>query len=283
MTSVRVLALPVARPASRAFPRARFSSRDPLRQPSVFIMLVSETVLADETFAALPLQDGDIVARLVGRACEKFGWGAPSRCRLFLVAPPDGVDEPSADAIKDALSGERLQSSWPLERAGIRPGSWLLARMPPPAAAPGASRRRAGGPRARSLKHLHRAPSLMRSFLAPFVFPEQADEQAGAPQTFGETLLCYLLPRLRLWLLASFLRPLLGSALLNFSLALGSSYLSVDSSRAGLQVLILHTLAALALTLKVPLKIKMAFAVLFALVLTPLSFHHLDQVVKKTD
>ena len=103
-------------------------------------MLTSETPLADQTFAELMLLPGDNVARLVGRACDKFGWGAPSRCRLYLVAPPDGDDEPSAVAISDALAGERLQSSWPLVRAGIGPGSWLLARVPPPpAAAPGAS------------------------------------------------------------------------------------------------------------------------------------------------
>ncbi len=107
--------------------------------------------------------------------------------------------------------------------------------------------------------------------------------QADVPQTFGETILCYLLPQLRHWLLASFLRPLLGSALLNFSFALGSSYLSVDSLRAGLQVMILLTLVALALTLKVPLKIKTVLAVLFALTLILLSFHRLGQVAKKTE
>ena len=35
--------------------------------------------------AELPMQAGDTVARLAGRACETFGWGAASRCRLYRV------------------------------------------------------------------------------------------------------------------------------------------------------------------------------------------------------
>jgi hypothetical protein len=107
---------------------------------TAFIMLASETQLADESFAELLLQTGDNVARLVGRACDKFPrWGVDAgQVKLFLIAAPDGVDEPSADAIKDALSGERLQSSWPLERARIGPGSWLLARIATSGASGGA-------------------------------------------------------------------------------------------------------------------------------------------------
>ena len=107
-------------------------------------MLTGETPLADQVFVKVMLAGCADVSDVSKRACGELGLGAGahSRCCLYLVAPPDGFDEPSADAIKDALSGERLQSSWPLEHARIGPGSWLLARVSqPPTAAPGASRR----------------------------------------------------------------------------------------------------------------------------------------------
>ena len=106
-------------------------------------MRASKTPLEDETFAKLPLQPGDNVARLVGRACKEFPrWGVDAgQVKLFLVASPDGHNEPSAIAIKDALLLEPLSPFDTLADAGIVSGSWLLARVPPPpAAAPGASR-----------------------------------------------------------------------------------------------------------------------------------------------
>jgi hypothetical protein len=111
-----------------------------------YIMRTSETLLASESFAEIELSNGDTVSRLITRACEMFPrWGVDAgQVKLFLVptgrvAANDG--EPSADAINDALSGERLQSSWLLDRAHIGPGSWLLARVPlPPVMAPGALR-----------------------------------------------------------------------------------------------------------------------------------------------
>jgi hypothetical protein len=105
-------------------------------------MRASETPLADETFAELPLQVGDNVARLVGRACDKFGWGAPSRCRLYLVR--EGREraltcEENPSIAAGVLNGtNKLAADDP-----IVAGSWLLARVPPqPTAAPGASWRR---------------------------------------------------------------------------------------------------------------------------------------------
>jgi hypothetical protein len=103
------------------------------RVPYVWVMLVGDTTLADQVFVKASLAGCADVSDVSERACEKLGLGlgAPSRCRLYLAAAGSGVDEPSADSIKDALSGERLQSSWPLERARIVAGSWLLARVPP--------------------------------------------------------------------------------------------------------------------------------------------------------
>jgi hypothetical protein len=118
-------------------------------------MFVSDPPLEGEVFAKVPLAGCTDVADVSESAHEKLPrWGVyAGKVQLFLVATPVGDDEPSADAIKDALSRERLQSSWSLERARIGPGSWLLARVPPPpAAAPGASRRRrVGDPRVPSL------------------------------------------------------------------------------------------------------------------------------------
>ena len=107
-------------------------------------MLVSDTPLEGQNFGKVVLEGCTDVADVTKSACKEFGWGTPTQVRLY-VAAAGGDDEPSADAIKSALSGARLQASWKLDRAGITEGSWLLARVPPPpAAAPGASRRRAG-------------------------------------------------------------------------------------------------------------------------------------------
>ena len=108
------------------------------RQASAFILRVGDAASAGEAIGEVELFDGEPVARLAARACALFGWGPPTQVRLHLAAA-GGDDEPSTDAITDALSGERLQSSWPLGRARIGPGSWLLARVPL-AAAPVAAR-----------------------------------------------------------------------------------------------------------------------------------------------
>jgi len=67
------------------------------------------------------------------RACSKFPrWGADAgQVRLHLVVHAPGGDEPTAEAEAAALEGRRLQSGWTLERAGVLPGAWLLARVPP--------------------------------------------------------------------------------------------------------------------------------------------------------
>ena len=104
-------------------------------------MRVSEPPLEGEVFAEIELRAGDNVARLVERACEKFPrWGVDAgQVRLFLAAA-DGVDAPSPDALMAAVAAPAmcLGVGLTLVRAGIVPGCWLLARVPPPAAAPGA-------------------------------------------------------------------------------------------------------------------------------------------------
>ena len=146
MSTVRVCVL-TSPPTRHALFREHLLTPVPnaaARQIVVFIARVvgSAGTGGSASFAELDAVSSDSVARLAKRVCTEFPhWKvAADEVELFLVAPPAGVDEPSADAIKDALSGTRLQAGWPLEHARIGPGSWLLARVPPPpTAAPGAS------------------------------------------------------------------------------------------------------------------------------------------------
>ena len=95
----------------------------------IFIKRISDTAYEDEAFAAIELRPADTVALLVGRACEKFEWGAPTKVHLHLAAA-GGKVEPSLAALKAAAANpaERLGVGLPLDDAGIVPGCWLLAR-----------------------------------------------------------------------------------------------------------------------------------------------------------
>jgi len=103
----------------------------------VFIKRAGGAAADDEVYAEVAILPGDTVARLAERACAKFGWGMPSQASLFLVDHLPGGDEPSAlvEAKATTPSSRRLQSGWTVERAGVGAGSWLLTRVPPPAAA----------------------------------------------------------------------------------------------------------------------------------------------------
>ena len=112
-------------------------------------MRASEPPLEGEAFAEIELRAGDNVARLLGRACKEFPrWGVDAgQVHLFLAAA-GGADRPSPAALAAVAADSvgRLSEEWPLARAGIVPGCWLLARVPPSAAAaPGASAMTAGG------------------------------------------------------------------------------------------------------------------------------------------
>ena len=107
----------------------------------VFIKRAGGAAADDEVYAEVAILPGDTVARLAERACAKFGWGVPSQASLFFVDHLPGGDEPSAlvEAKATTPSSRRLQSGWTLERAGVEPKSWLLARVSLPPAAAGAS------------------------------------------------------------------------------------------------------------------------------------------------
>ena len=82
------------------------------------------------SFAEVGILEGDTISRLAERACVKFpSWKADAaQISLFLVAA-EGDEEPTEEAIGAVLtSGRRLGVGWPLSRAGISSGAWLVAR-----------------------------------------------------------------------------------------------------------------------------------------------------------
>ena len=82
------------------------------------------------------------VADVVARACDKFPrWGVDAGQVHLYLAAASGADRPAPAALAAVVADPtaRLSEDWLLTRAGIAPGCWLLARVPPPpAAAPGA-------------------------------------------------------------------------------------------------------------------------------------------------
>ena len=107
-----------------------------LRTQYAFIKRVGDTSFEDEAFAAIELRPADTVALLVGRACEKFEWGVPTKVHLHLAAA-GGAERPTPAELAAMVADPttRLSENWLLPRAGIAHGCWLLARVPPPAAA----------------------------------------------------------------------------------------------------------------------------------------------------
>ena len=112
----------------------------PSAQGSVYIKLASES--AGGVFAKLEMRAGEAVADLAERACAKFQrWGADAgQVRLYLVPTEMRARElQRGSRADDILAGDALFAGDSLERAGIVSGSWLLARVPPPATTAGAS------------------------------------------------------------------------------------------------------------------------------------------------
>jgi hypothetical protein len=90
-----------------------------------------------EAFGKVHIEAADDVSDVAARACAAFGWGA-APAHLYLAAA-GGVDEPTAAVQRDALAGARLQGGWPLARAGVASGAWLLAATGAAAAAAAAA------------------------------------------------------------------------------------------------------------------------------------------------
>ena len=135
-------------------------------------MRVSESPLEGEAFAKVQLAGCTDVADMVASACDKFpSWGVDATQVHFFLAAAGGTDRPLPAAIAAAAadSAGLLSEEWSLARAGIAPGCWLLARVPPPAVASGAfpffSRRRVSFARGAALTptctHTHHPVSLL--------------------------------------------------------------------------------------------------------------------------
>ena len=147
MSSRSPRARPVARLApprlaltsSRPPPLPRLSP-NPCQTPFVWVLPVSDTALAGRVFGKVPLAGCADVADVAKRACEEYPrWGVDaSQVELFRV-PNEGqaraIQRDPSSAADIILRGDSLFAS-----DAVEPGSWLLARVPPPAAAPGASR-----------------------------------------------------------------------------------------------------------------------------------------------
>ena len=100
-----------------------------------FIKRVGGAAFEEESFAKLQLGGCADVADVAVRVCKEFPhWGvhAEQVC-LFLAAGGGDVRPPTLAAAANPAA--RLGEGLTLDRAGITPGSWLLARVPPPAAA----------------------------------------------------------------------------------------------------------------------------------------------------
>ena len=101
----------------------------------VFIKRVGDAAFASDHFVEIELCDGDTAARLTKRACKEFPhWGLHSeKMALFLVT--GGSEEARLIERNPASAAGILQREPLFSGDPVRPGSWLLARVPPPIAA----------------------------------------------------------------------------------------------------------------------------------------------------
>ena len=127
--------------------RRRLPPPCPLPTPAA-LSRAQEYVFIKRVVGAEPVE-GEVYAKLSGvakcadvgdlaaHACDRFKrWAVDAdQLRLHLVKHPLGGDEPTEAAETAAVAAPRLQSGWTLASAGIKTGAWLLARVPPPAAA----------------------------------------------------------------------------------------------------------------------------------------------------
>ena len=78
------------------------------------------------SFVEVNIVEGDTISRLAKRACAEFPhWGTADKLSLHLVAA-GGDDMPPPSAVDAARHLDQI--GWPLSRAGISSGAWLVAR-----------------------------------------------------------------------------------------------------------------------------------------------------------
>ena len=128
--------------------RRAFTPRRPpppfFRTQYAFIKRVSSsTAFEDEAFAKMQLEGCADVADVAERVSKKFSqWGVHAeQVHLFLAAAGGEAEPPPAALVEAAADrAKHLGVGLTLVHAGITPGCWLLARVPPPAAAPAGAR-----------------------------------------------------------------------------------------------------------------------------------------------
>ena len=135
------LAAPHRQPPSAAHANSAPSSL--FAQEFVYIKrVVGDEPVEGEVYAELEKRAGDTVARLAARACTEFKrWGADAgQVRLYLVPSEERARALLREsAASDIFESGALFPGDTLERAGVKAGSDLLARVALPAAASGAS------------------------------------------------------------------------------------------------------------------------------------------------
>ena len=101
----------------------------------VFIKRVGDAAFASDLFVEIGLCDGDTAARLTKRACKEFPhWGLHAeKMALFLVT--GGSEEARLIERNPTSAAGTLQREPLFSGDPVLPGSWLLARVPPPVAA----------------------------------------------------------------------------------------------------------------------------------------------------
>jgi len=140
----RLCAIGCASPAA-ALRRTRHHSAPSslFAQEFVYIKrVVGDEPVEGEVYAELEKRAGDTVARLAARACTEFKrWGADAgQVRLYLVPSEERARALLREsAASDIFESGALFPGDTLERAGVKAGSYLLARVALPAAASGAS------------------------------------------------------------------------------------------------------------------------------------------------
>ena len=90
-------------------------------------------------FAKVAIFANDDVTDLAERAALKLDWGKSAAFVDLYLVKLGGEDEPTDDEEAAALSKQHLGVGWPLSRAQIASGAWVVAQMllGAPAAAPG--------------------------------------------------------------------------------------------------------------------------------------------------
>jgi hypothetical protein len=94
-------------------------------------------------FTKVAIFAADTVTRLAERAALKLDWGKSAAFVDLYLVKLGGEDEPTDDEEAAALSKQHLGVGWPLSRAQIASGAWVVAKMllgaPLPAQALGSS------------------------------------------------------------------------------------------------------------------------------------------------